>query len=750
MILDKINNLNEMQRKAVLKIDGSLLLIAGAGSGKTRVLTHRIAYMIEQGINPFNIIAITFTNKAAKEMKERVCEISEQGRRVLVSTFHSVCVRILKQDIEKLGYTKDFTIYDAEDSSKIIKEIMKEYKVDDKMIPPNMVINEISRQKDKLINAKTFEQESQSDFRLKIISQIYKEYETRLKNNNALDFDDLIFKTVQLFSENQDILESYQNRFKYIMVDEYQDTSLSQYTFIRLLSNKYKNICVVGDDDQSIYGWRGADIRNILNFERDFENTELIKLEQNYRSTKIILDTANSVIKNNFGRKDKSLWTENNEGSLIKYETCRNDREEATFISHEILREVTSGRSYKDFAILYRTNVMSRVLEEQLIFSSIPYKLYGGVNFYSRREIKDIIAYLRILLNPNDEIALRRIINVPKRGIGNTSIQRVQEYAIKNEFSLFEAIGNIEDIPNLERKSRVLAEFYNSIIDFQNSEKELPIPELIENILYKTGYIKELELEGTEDSRNRIENLTEFMNKAIEFENKENIETADNKTLSEFLQDIALIADIDAMEDGENVVTLMTLHSSKGLEFPAVFIAGFEEGVFPTNRALLSNDPSAIEEERRLLYVGITRAKEQLYITNAKTRLQHGNFSNNRASSFFNELPREYLSIVKKESNKVALFVESEEKRGNTYRPQPNYKPKVPVINTPPKNDIPINTNVSLDFSVGDTVSHIKFRKGVVLSIQPAGADYEVTIQFENEKFGTKKLMANLSKLKKV
>ncbi|MDE6181777.1 MAG: DNA helicase PcrA [Eubacteriales bacterium] len=728
-----MNTLNDRQKQAVLKTEGPLLLLAGAGSGKTRVLTHRIAYLIEKGIRPFNILAITFTNKAAKEMKERVEAITEYGKEVWVSTFHSTCVRILRRDIERLGYTNNFTIYDAEDSEKLIKEICKEYNVNDKVLSAKTIMNEISRQKDKLITATTYLQNNYSDFRKKIIADIYVAYENRLKINNALDFDDLIFKTVQLFANNLDILEKYQERFKYIMVDEYQDTSTCQYTLIKLLANKYKNLCVVGDDDQSIYGWRGADINNILDFEKDFENAEVIKLEQNYRSTKVILNTANEVIKNNFGRKSKELWTENTEGELINYNKCESDRAEANFIAKTILEKTKENWNFKDFAILYRANTLSRLIEEQLVQLSIPYKLYGGINFYGRKEIKDILAYLKLLQNPNDDISLKRIINVPKRSIGDTTVLKVSQYASENKISFFEALKNVDKIEDLGKRKNILIEFYELINYFRECSQKENVSNLIEIILDETGYNLELQKEGTEEAISRMDNIQELINKAVEFE-----EYSEDPSLISFLEDVSLVADIDSAEDDENVVTLMTLHSSKGLEFPVVFIAGFEEGIFPSYRAITSPDETAIEEERRLLYVGITRAKQQLFITNANSRLQSGKYISNATSSFFKEIPKDYLNMVVKKEQKSNF-----NKTKDNFNKTTEYKPNISYI----KNNIPAPKNVVLDFAEGDTVAHFKFGKGEVLKIQPAGADFEVTIEFEN--FGTKKLMANLSKLKK-
>lgn len=735
MIMDKINTLNDMQKQAVLKTDGPLLLLAGAGSGKTRVLTHRIAYLIEKGVRPFNILAITFTNKAAKEMKERVEAITEFGKDVWVSTFHSTCVRILRTDIHNLGFTNQFSIYDADDSEKLIKEICKEYQINSETLSPKSIMYEISSQKDKLINATTYYQKNHSDFKKRKIADIYVAYEKRLKASNALDFDDLIFKTVELFANYSDILEKYQERFKYIMVDEYQDTSTSQYTLIRLLANKYKNLCVVGDDDQSIYGWRGADINNILDFEKDFPNSEVIKLEQNYRSTKVILNAANEVIKNNFGRKQKTLWTENIDGDLINYNKCNSDRDEANFVAKTIIEKVKLGRNFKDFSILYRANNLSRVIEEQLVQQSIPYRLYGGVNFYGRKEIKDILAYLKILQNTNDDISLKRIINVPKRSIGDATVLKVSQYAIENGISFFDALKNIDDIDGLGNKKKNLIEFYNIINHFIQCSENESVVDLIERILEETGYKAELEKEATDDALNRLDNIEELISKAVEFE-----EANEETTLARFLEEVSLVADIDSMEENDDVVTLMTLHSSKGLEFPIVFIIGFEEGVFPSYRAITDSNPTAIEEERRLLYVGITRAKEELFITNSKTRLQNGRYMSNLVSSFFKELPKQYLNILFKEEKQID---KSLKESSSKYRPKTDYKPNISYL----KRDMPTPKNLKLDFSVGDTVTHFKFGAGKVLNIDPAGADFEVTIEFEN--FGIKKLMANLSNLKK-
>lgn len=721
-----LSGLNPMQKKAVLKTEGPLLLLAGAGSGKTRVLTHRIAYLIEQGVRPYNIMAITFTNKAAREMKERVEKITPYGKDVWVSTFHSSCVRILRRDIDRLGYTSQFTIYDSDDSERLIKEIIKELNINDKNFRPKSVLAEISNQKNELISANAFKDMVGNDFRLGVISKIYAEYQKKLKQNNALDFDDLIVKTVQLFAQNPDVLDKYREKFLYIMVDEYQDTNTCQYNLVKQLSSKYRNLCVVGDDDQSIYGWRGANINNILDFEKDFKNAEVIKLEQNYRSTKTILEAANYVIKNNFERKAKALWTDNEKGGLIKYRKCDNDLAEALFISSEIIKGVKDGKEYKDFAILYRNNALSRVIEDRLVKSSIPYRLLGGVPFYGRKEIKDIMCYLKFLYNSFDDIAFKRIVNTPKRGIGDATVDKLSAYAMVNEISVYDAISKINEIPEVKRSAKKLVAFKELIEDLKEDAVALNIAGLIQSVLDKTGYVRELELEGTEEANNRIENISELISKAIEFEN--NSEKAD---LATFLEEVALVADIDNYSEEDDAVVLMTLHSSKGLEFDTVFIAGFEDGIFPSYLSLTSPSPTAIEEERRLCYVGITRAKRQLYLTCAKTRLQHGQYVSNSPSRFLRELPTKFIDDTLEVPNKIKI----NDNTLNGAFSQTKYSSY--TQNHSPKN-------VTLDYKVGDKVKQLKYGVGNVTAITPAGPDYEITVEFP--KFGTKKFMAMLCK----
>ena len=732
---DKLKTLNDMQRQAVLTTEGPLLLLAGAGSGKTRVLTHRIAYLIENGVKPWNILAITFTNKAAREMKERVAAITPHGDEVWVSTFHSTCVRILRREIDKIGYSNKFSIYDADDSERLIKDILKEHNISDKVYPPKMIISQIGGQKDQMHSPEDFMKEVEKDFRMRKVADIYAIYQERLKENNALDFDDLIFKTVELFKKRPDILDKYQERFRYIMVDEYQDTNGAQYQLVKLLASKYNNLCVVGDDDQSIYGWRGADIKNILDFEKDFKNTVVIKLEQNYRSTGLILESANAVIKNNRTRKAKALWTDQGEGTKLKFHNSSGDREEANFICKNIDKGVTEGRKYSDYAILYRNNALSRVIEEQLVKDSIPYRLFGGTRFYDRKEIKDIMCYLKVLNNPNDDIAIKRIINVPKRSIGDTTVAKISEYAAENHLNFYMALCGNENINSLTSRAKSsLVKFVDLLNDFNIDAEELPVSELIEKIIDKTGYKAELEAINTDESRGRLENIGELINKAAEFE--ENNEDAD---LAQFLEEVALVADVDGYTEGDDTVVLMTLHSSKGLEFDTVFIAGFEESIFPGFRAMQDGTGMEMEEERRLCYVGITRAKRELYLTAAKNRLQHGQRVYNMPSRFLKEIPSKFI-----ERSEDGLTVKKAE-GGFGFEKPVQYNPAKRVIN-PYK--MPEPKNVSLDFTVGDNVKHIKFGIGQVKDMTPAGADYEITVDFINA--GTKKLMSKFANLKKI
>lgn len=740
------DRLNDMQKKAVLQTEGAVLVLAGAGSGKTGALTVRIAHLIENGVKPWNILAITFTNKAAKEMSERVNKlIGDKAKDIWVSTFHSTCVRILRRDIDKIGYSRDFSIYDTDDQEKMMKEVFKRlnFSITDKTFTVKGALAEISKQKEELISWEDYEAKTDKDIRKVKFAKAYRIYQTLLKENNALDFDDLIYKTVQLFKTDTDVLDYYQEKFKYIMVDEYQDTNTSQYELVRLLSAKYKNICVVGDDDQSIYGWRGANIRNILDFEKDFEDTVVIKLEQNYRSTKTILDAANSVIKNNTTRKDKTLWTENDKGSIIHIKRADNEYDEARFVGDKINELILKGdRKYKDFAVLYRTNAQSRAIEDYFVKKSIPYRLLGGIRFYERKEIKDVLSYLKVLSNPADTIALKRIINVPKRGLGDASIEKVENFANENNMSFYEALSHIDEITELKTRAKKFKEFYEVMTEIEKDANELSVSELIESVLNKTGYVQLLQDEGTDEALARIENIDEFVSKAVEYE-----KSTDEPSLREFLEDIALVADIDNYEPDEDTVVLMTMHSAKGLEFPYVFIVGMEEGMFPTYRVIQYGTNEDMEEERRLCYVAITRAKEELFITQAKSRMQHGITQYNAPSRFLKEIPAELIEIpVKPQLSEVGDYIRKSEMRIKPVFTKPN--PYGGIVKKSQTAGIPSPKNVTLDYEVGDKVRAPKYGIGTVEKITPGGADFEVTVSFKDK--GVKKFMAGLSKLKKV
>lgn len=740
------DRLNDMQKKAVLQTEGAVLVLAGAGSGKTGALTVRIAHLIEKGVKPWNILAITFTNKAAKEMSERVNKlIGDKAKDIWVSTFHSTCVRILRRDIDKIGYSRDFSIYDTDDQEKMMKEVFKRlnFSITDKTFTVKGALAEISKQKEELISWEDYEAKTDKDIRKVKFAKAYRIYQTLLKENNALDFDDLIYKTVQLFKTDTDVLDYYQEKFKYIMVDEYQDTNTSQYEFVRLLSAKYKNICVVGDDDQSIYGWRGANIRNILDFEKDFEDTVVIKLEQNYRSTKTILNAANSVIKNNTTRKDKTLWTENDRGSIIHIKRADNEYDEARFVGDKINELILKGdRKYKDFAVLYRTNAQSRAIEDYFVKKSIPYRLLGGIRFYERKEIKDVLSYLKVLSNPADTIAIKRIINVPKRGLGDASIEKVENFANENNMSFYEALSHIDEITELKTRAKKFKEFYEVMTEIEKDANELSVSELIESVLNKTGYVQLLQDEGTDEALSRIENIDEFVSKAVEYE-----KSTDEPSLREFLEDIALVADIDNYEPDEDTVVLMTMHSAKGLEFPYVFIVGMEEGMFPTYRVMQYGTNEDMEEERRLCYVAITRAKEELFITQAKSRMQHGITQYNAPSRFLKEIPAELIEIpVKPQLSEVGDYIRKSEMRIKPVFTKPN--PYGGIAKKPQTAGIPSPKNVTLDYEVGDKVRAPKYGIGTVEKITPGGADFEVTVSFKDK--GVKKFMAGLSKLKKV
>lgn len=729
--------LNPNQQEAVCHTEGPLLILAGAGSGKTRVLTHRVAYLIsEAGVNPWNILAITFTNKAAGEMRERVDAIVDFGAEdIWVSTFHSTCVRILRRFIDKIGYDRSFTIYDTDDQKSVMKEVCKRLNIDTKVIKERAILNAISSAKDELMGPDELELNTRGDFGKKKIVDAYREYQKILHNNNALDFDDLIMKTVELFRLNEDVLGYYQERFKYIMVDEYQDTNTAQFKFVSLLASKYRNLCVVGDDDQSIYKFRGANIYNILNFEKEYPDAKVIKLEQNYRSTQNILNAANGVILNNSGRKAKTLWTSNEEGAKISFCQYNSEYEEAAGIVDSIDRlSVEQGIKYSDVAVLYRTNAQSRVLEERFVTKGIPYKIIGGVNFYQRKEIKDLLAYLKTIDNAKDDVAVKRIINIPKRGIGLTTIGRISDYAAENDIRFFEALLQAEQIPSLARSVQKLSSFTNMIQVYRAKLEYISISELISEILEETGYLRDLEAENSEEANARLENIDELVNKIISYE-----EESEHPQLSEFLEEVALVADIDGLDESSNRVVLMTLHSAKGLEFPYVFMGGMEDGLFPSYMTIVNDDPLEIEEERRLCYVGITRAKKQLTMSYAKSRMVHGTTQYNKVSRFVKEVPRDLLSmngIIEKEKpseKEIYSFVKKVKPfTANVYQSQSlgNSKP------------------AALDYAVGDTVKHMKFGVGVVVNIVDGGRDYEVTVDFA--KAGVKKMFAGFAKLKLV
>ncbi len=734
-ILDK---LNPQQREAVLQTEGPVLILAGAGSGKTRVLTHRIAYLIEEcQVNPWNIMAITFTNKAAGEMRQRVDQIVGFGSEsVWVSTFHSSCVRILRRYIDRIGYGNNFTIYDADDQKSVIKDICKRLNVDTKIYKERAILGAISSAKDELIGPEAYALNNQGDIHKKRISDVYTEYQAQLHRNNALDFDDLIVKTVELFQCCPEVLDYYQERFRYIMVDEYQDTNTAQFRFVSLLASKYQNLCVVGDDDQSIYKFRGANIGNILGFEKDFPSARVVRLEQNYRSTQNILDAANEVIKNNTERKSKTLWTENGKGSLIHLKQFLNGFEEAEYVAGEIGKAVCTGQcSYKDCAILYRTNAQSRLFEEKFLMANIPYKIVGGINFYARKEIKDLLAYLKTVDNAVDDLAVRRIINIPKRGIGATTIGRVQDYAVDREFSFYDALREAEEIPGIGRGASKIVPFIHFIQSLKSKVGYISVLELLNEIIEETGYVKDLELEDTDEARARIENIDELISKVTTYE-----ESVENPTLSGFLEEVALVADIDTVDNNQDHVLLMTLHSAKGLEFPRVFLTGMEDGIFPSYMTITADDPGELEEERRLCYVGITRAMRELTLTSAQQRMIRGETQYNKVSRFVREIPRELVDLDREIKDRKTLEIPVD----NTYA---KMKQAFRMKTLEPKQ-FTVKKAESLAYDVGDTVRHVKFGVGIVEKIIEGGKDYEVTVNFDQ--YGVKKMFASFAKLKKI
>lgn len=644
------DTLNDMQREAVFHTEGPVLILAGAGSGKTRVLTHRTAYLIEEkGVNPWHIMAITFTNKAAGEMRERIDDMVGFGSEsIWVSTFHSTCVRILRRYVDRLGYDTNFTIYDSDDQKTLMKDICKRLNVDTKIYKEKSFLSAISHAKDELISPEEFALKAAGDYGKKRQAEVYREYQKMLSKNNALDFDDLIVKTVELFRADPEVLDYYQERFRYIMVDEYQDTNTAQFELIRLLADKYHNLCVVGDDDQSIYKFRGANIRNILDFEKVYPEACVIKLEQNYRSTQVVLDAANAVIKNNTGRKDKALWTEKKEGNRIHFRQFDTAYEEAEYIAGDVAAKTRNGMvEYGECAVLYRTNAQARLLEEKFIMEGIPYDVIGGVNFYARREIKDILAYLKTIDNGRDDVAVKRIINIPKRGIGMTTIVRVQEYADSRQISFYDALKEADQIMTIGRSASKLKPFVTMIQTFRSKQEFYSLEELLRDILETTGYVRELEESDEEDAADRIENIDELISKVVTYE-----ETHDEPNLSEFLEEVALVADIDKVGESDNRVLLMTLHSAKGLEFPHIYLAGLEDGIFPSYMTIMSDDPMDIEEERRLAYVGITRAKDDLTITYARQRMIRGETQYNAVSRFVREIPPQLMDNSLPQSNR--------------------------------------------------------------------------------------------------
>lgn len=746
-------NLNSMQQEAVFCTEGPLLILAGAGSGKTRVLTHRAVYLIEEkGVNPYHILAITFTNKAAGEMRERIDKLVGFGSEsIWVSTFHAACVRILRRYIDRLGYDNHFTIYDSDDQKSLMKDVCKRLQIDTKIYKEKMFLGVISSAKDELISPEEFTLRASGDFAKEKQAAVYREYQAMLRKNNALDFDDLIVKTVELFKHDAEVLNNYQERFKYIMVDEYQDTNTAQFELVRLLASKYRNLCVVGDDDQSIYKFRGANIKNILNFEEVYPDAKVIKLEQNYRSTQNILNAANFVIANNVGRKSKSLWTENDEGEKINFQQFDSAFEEADFVINDIRRKVREGKyRYGDCAILYRTNAQSRLFEERFVVSNTPYRVVGGVNFYARKEIKDLLAYLKTIDNGRDDLAVRRIINVPKRGIGATSLGRVQDYATEMDMSFYNALKVADDIPGLGRAGVKIKPFVTFIQTMRSKVEYLSVSQLLQEVIEGTGYVEELEAENTEESRARIENIDELISKAVNYE-----EGAEMPTLSGFLEEVALVADIDNLQQGNDYVVLMTLHSAKGLEFPNVYLAGMEDGLFPSYMTIVADDPMEIEEERRLCYVGITRAMKNLTISCARQRMIRGETQYNKVSRFVKEIPGNLLGGAdrsKKEENREAP-VKSFRRAGSKVNPifavgnaQSNPYQKKAYQSTSFSSST--TSSISLEYGNGDRVKHIKFGEGTVVQIVEGGRDYEVTVDFD--RVGVKKMFASFAKLKKV
>ena len=778
--------LNDMQELAVYHTDGPLLILAGAGSGKTRVLTHRVAYLIkEKGVEPYQIMAITFTNKAADEMRERIDKLVGFGAdQVWVSTFHSACVKILRRFADQVGYKNDFTIYDADDQKKVMRDIIKMMNLDTKMFKEKGVVAKISDFKNKLMTVSDVRDIATHDFKERTISQIYEEYQRILKKSNAMDFDDLIMKTVELFQKHPEVLDMYQERLKYIMVDEYQDTNMAQFKFVQLLASKYQNICVVGDDDQSIYKFRGADIGNILSFENHFENARVVKLEQNYRSTKNILDAANAVIKNNEGRKDKTLWCDEDRGEKIEVYQAEDGFAEAEMVADTIKEEVDNGRAdYNDYAILYRTNAQSRALEEKLMMKNIPYKIIGGQNFYQRREIKDILAYLRIIANPTDDLSVERVINVPKRGIGQTTVDKVKAYAREHDINLYEAFLKASEVPGINAgtatKIKGFTDMIEELSNMLGPSSELPvegeelpsspysIKDVVDKLIELTGYVAELVAEETDEADGRIENIDELVSKVAEYE-----ENAEQPNLGEFLEEVSLVSDIDTLDENSSYVVMMTVHSAKGLEYPHIFLCGMEDGLFPSYMTIMSEDDEELEEERRLAYVAITRAMKKLTISYAKRRMIRGETQYNMISRFVKEIPTKIVNSKNvtdtmahgmRKKNSFSNFGGYEGSLGHgggyqgrrddssnsdavkAFKKKPSYgKPK----SKPSFGKEFSVEKAEVDYKVGDRVVHQKFGEGTVKEIEDGPRDYQVTVDFDD--FGQKMMMASFAKLEKI
>lgn len=744
------DKLNEQQKEGVFTTEGAVLILAGAGSGKTGVLTHRIAHLIDDlGVNSYNILAITFTNKAAKEMKERVDRLVGMGAdSAWIMTFHAACVRILRRYICRIGYDNNFTIYDTDDQKSVIKDILKRKNLDPKQYKDRTILSVISNAKDNLISPDDMYQSSGGNYNTMKTAEIYREYQEQLKKNNAVDFDDIIGLTVKLFNEDKEVLRYYQERFRYIMVDEYQDTNRAQFNLIRLLAGGHGNLCVVGDDDQSIYKFRGADINNILDFEKYFNDAKIIKLEQNYRSTQKILDVANEVIKNNAGRKDKRLWTSVKDGTKVIFNVYENGYEEARGIAEDIAhRHLHDRKDYSDFAILYRTNAQSRSLEEKLIEKNIPYRIYGGINFYARREIKDILAYLKTIDNARDDLAVKRILNVPKRGIGAASVAKVDDYAYENDITFYVALRQAKEVPGLQRAVSKVEGFVTQIEILKSKSQYIGVGKLIEEIIETVGYSDyiDTESESDEQATERRQNIDELISKAVQYE-----ETVDEPSLSGFLEEVALVADIDNLDENNDMVSLMTIHSAKGLEFPIVYLAGMEDGLFPSYMSISTGDESDIEEERRLCYVGITRAKETLIMSAARMRTVRGETQMNRTSRFVREIPKELLAesaqMLKKNSEYSSIT-------GKDHMELPVRKRGQAAFNSYQREAISNTvfdkkTDSAPDYVVGDRVRHIKFGEGTVADMINGGRDYEVTVDFDTA--GRKKMFAGFAKLVKI